>query len=143
MSSYREMDAIGRDRPKFVLMAKQCLLFPDLAEREKRFLQDLISGNEMMGGAPVQLSTRQAEWLFGIRDEHELHTKLYGGFSVVSLIQRVYEARLDLSEADEDWIVKIWSRRPVVDRLRRRDIAILRRCAIQIGAIESYMDDVA
>jgi hypothetical protein len=125
------MDAVGRDRGRFTLMAKQCLLFP-LNPWERNFCQGLIAE------PPERLSTRQAETLFEIRDEYELHSTLYGGFSVAILIQRVYEARLDLDEADEKWITKLWKLRPAA--LRRRDCGILRRCAIQIGEIEPYMD---
>jgi len=66
MASYREMDAVGRDRARFVRMAKQCLAFPDIIEWERKFLNSLIRGNEMMGGPPEQLSLRQAageSWL--------------------------------------------------------------------------------
>ena len=138
MASYREMDAVGRDRSRFVVMAKQCLLFP-VNEWERKFLDSLIVGSKIMGEPPERLSTRQAETLFEIRDEYELHTTLTGGFSVVKLIQSVYEARLDLDESDEEWITALWNCRPVVDRLRRRDLGRLRRCSILIGAIESYM----
>jgi hypothetical protein len=79
MASYREMDAVGRDRARFVRMAKQCLAFPDIIEWERKFLNSLIRGNEMMGGPPEQLSLRQAETLLSIRDEYELHSELHGG----------------------------------------------------------------
>ena len=79
MASYCEMDAVGRDRARFVRMAKQCLAFPDIIEWERKFLNSLIRGNEMMGGPPEQLSLRQAETLLSIRDEYELHSELHGG----------------------------------------------------------------
>jgi hypothetical protein len=79
VASYREMDAVGRDRVRFVTMAKQCLAFPDINEWERKFLDGLIRGNEMMGGPPEQLSLRQAERLLSIRDEYELHSELHGG----------------------------------------------------------------
>ena len=72
------MDAVGRDRARFVRMAKQCLAFPDIIEWERKFLNSLIRGNEMMGGPPEQLSLRQAETLLSIRDEYELHSELHG-----------------------------------------------------------------
>jgi hypothetical protein len=143
MASYREMDAVGRDRARFVLMARQCLLLSGLDDKERQFLKDLISGNEMMGGKPDRLSTRQAEWLFEIREKYELHTHLVGDFSVAILIQRVHEARLDIDDPDLEWITKIWQRVPRPDRLRRSDIGRLRRCAIRIGEIEPYMVDDA
>jgi hypothetical protein len=50
MASYREMDAVGRDRPRFVLKAKQCLLLP-VNDWERNFLNSLIHGNDMMSGS--------------------------------------------------------------------------------------------
>ena len=79
MASYLEMDAVGRDRARFVSLAKQCLAFRDINEWERKFLDGLIRGNEMMGGPPEQLSLRQAERLLSIRDEYELHSELHGG----------------------------------------------------------------
>ena len=78
MASYREMDAVGRDRARFVSLAKHCLAFPDINEWERKFLDSLIRGNEMMGGPPEHLSLRQAERLLSIRDEYELHSELHG-----------------------------------------------------------------
>ena len=80
MASYREMDAVGRDRARFVSLAKHCLAFPDINEWERKFLDSLIRGNEIMVGPPEQLSLRQAERLLSIRDEYELHSELHGGF---------------------------------------------------------------
>lgn len=137
MASHREMLAVGKDRSRFVLMAKQCLLLP-VNEWELKFLNRLISGDEMDPEPPQKLSTRMAETLFEIRDEYELHSTMYGGFSVPTLIQRVYAARTELDEGDEEWITEI--RNSGADRLRRRDIARLRRCAVQLGEIEPYMD---
>jgi hypothetical protein len=37
MASYREMDAVGRDRARFVSLAKQCLAFRDINEWERKF----------------------------------------------------------------------------------------------------------
>jgi len=131
MASYREMDAVGRDPSRFVLMAKQCLPFP-LSPWERNFCERLIAN------PPDRLSSRQAESLFEIRDEYEMHSTLYGGFSVKTLVQRVYENRLDLGEKDEDWITAIWE--SGVLSLRRRDLGRLRRCAVEIGEIEPYLD---
>jgi hypothetical protein len=138
MASYREMDAVGRDRSRFVAMAKQCLLLP-VNEWERKFLDSLISGSETIGGPPERLSVRQMETLFEIRDEYELHSTLYGGFSVPTMIQRVYEARLDLSEDDEDWITALHN--SSIRQLRRSAIGRLRRCAVQLGEIEPHMGE--
>ena len=132
MASYREMDAVGRDQARFVWMAKQCLLF-DLKPGQRKFCESLIAE------PPERLSTRQAEWLFEIRDEYELHSTLYGGFSVAILIQRCCEARLDLEEDDEEWIAGLW--KAGKKKLSNADCGRLRKCAVRIGAIE--MDDAA
>jgi len=131
MASYREMDAVGRDPSRFVLMAKQCLLFPDPTEWERDFLESLIAR------PPDRLSTRQAEVLFEIRDENELISNIDGNIGVGNLIQRAYEARLDLDEGDEEWIVAIWKRGTT--SLRRRHLGRLKRCCVQLGELESHM----
>jgi hypothetical protein len=131
MASYREMDAVGRDRARFVLLAKQCLLFPDLTDWERDFLESLVAR------PPDRLSTRQAEVLLEIRNNNELHSQLKGGFSVALLIQRAYEGRLDLDEGDEEWVTEIWKSGRT--SLRRRHLGRLRRCCVQLGELESHM----
>jgi hypothetical protein len=132
MASYREMDAVGRDRGRFVLLSKQCLLLP-LNPWERKFCESLIAE------PPERLSTRQAETLFEIRDQYEMHSTLYGGFTVSTIVQRVYERRTTLcDETDEAWIAGLHDCGAI--SLRRRDIGRLRRCAIEVDVIESYMD---
>ena len=130
------MHAVAHDRTRFVTMAKRCLLLP-VNEWERNFLNRLISGSEMVPAPPKELSTRQAETLFEIRDEYELHSTLYDGLSIPILIARVYEGRIDLDEDNEEWITALWKRD--AKKLRRRDIGILRRCAVQLNLIEDYV----
>jgi hypothetical protein len=122
------MDAVGRDRGRFTLMAKQCLLFPDLTEWERDFLESLVAR------PPERLSTRQAEVLFEIRDDNELISNIGGTINVSNLIQRAYEARLDLDEGDEEWIVAIWNRGAT--SLQRGHLGRLKRCCVQLGELE-------
>src|SRR3984893_16682816 len=131
MASYRAMDAVGRDPGRFALMAKQCLLFPDLSEFERDFLESLVAR------PPERLSTRQAEVLFEIRDDNELISNIGGTINVSNLIQRAYEARLDLDEGDEEWIVAILNRGP--RSLRRWHLGRLKRCCVQLGELEPYV----
>lgn len=131
MASYREMDAVGRDPGRFVLIARQCLLFPDLTEWERDFLESLIAR------PPERLSTRQAEVLFEIRDANELISNIDGNIKVSNLIQRAYEARLDLDEGDEEWIVAI--RNGGATSLRRRHLGRLKRCCVQLGELEPHV----
>jgi hypothetical protein len=133
MASYREMDAVGRDAARFVLMAKQCLLFPDLTDWERDFLESLAAR------PPEHLSTRQAEVLFEIRDSYEMRSQLSGGFSVAIMVQRAYEGRRDLDEGDEQWIAEIW--KSGTTSLRLRHLGRLRRCCIQLGELEPYLTE--
>jgi hypothetical protein len=55
-----------------------------------------------------RLTSLQAEKLFEIRDVAELHRDV-GGISVRKLINRCYEARLDLHEDDEEFIERLGS----------------------------------
>jgi hypothetical protein len=75
--------------------------------------------------------------LFEIRDDNELISSIGGNIKVSNLIQRAYEARLDLDEGDEEWIVAIRNRGTT--SLRRRLLGRLKRCCIQLGELESYM----
>lgn len=127
------MEAVRRDRARFVLIAKQCLHLP-VNEWEENFLNSLIHGSDEMDGQMQQLSLRQAEVLFDIRDSYEMHATMHGGFSVPIVIRRVYEARYDLDEGDEEWIAAL--RNSGTGKLRQADMGRLRRCAVQTGAID-------
>jgi hypothetical protein len=63
--------------------------------------------------------------------------ELFKQMQVSNLIQRAYEARLDLDEGDEEWIVSIRNRGTT--SLRRRLLGRLKRCCIQVGELESYI----
>lgn len=101
-------------------MAKQCLLFPDLTDWERDFLESLVARR------PERLSTRQAEVLFEIRDDNELISNVGGNIKVSNLIQRAYEARPDLDEGDEEWIVAIRNRGTTSLRRRHLEVAMHR-----------------
>jgi hypothetical protein len=83
-----------------------------------------------------RLTTLQAEKLFEIRDTTELHRDI-GGISVRTLINRCYEARLDLDEDDELFMERLWKRG--VSELRRNDLSRLKRCSKQLGELEDHM----
>jgi hypothetical protein len=83
-----------------------------------------------------RLTSLQAEKLFQIRDATELSREI-GGISVRNLINRCYEARLDLNEGDEEFIERLWKRG--VSELRRNDLSQLKRCSKQLGELEDHM----
>jgi len=105
--------------------------FLPLTDWERDFLESLAAR------PPERLSTRQAEVLFEIRDDNELISKIDGNIKVSNLIQRACEARLDLDENDEEWIIAIWNRGTT--SLRRRHLGRLKRCCVQLGELEPYV----
>jgi len=70
-----------------------------------------------------RLTTLQAEKLLEIRDASVLHRDIRG-ISVRNLINRCYEARLELNEYDEQFIERLW--RSGLAELRRNDLARLK-----------------
>lgn len=85
--------------------------------------------------AAEQFTTRQVEKLLQIRDGLEPVKELYG-FNLADLLKRVYEARLDLSDDDEEWIAALWAKRDETYMRRRAGLRLL-RCARQLGIVES------
>jgi hypothetical protein len=132
MASYREMDAVGRDPSRVRVIAKGLLLIPHYqwTDWELDFLQ------RMAAEPPDRLSTRQAEVLFELREVAEVHSDV-GGISVRSLLGRAFEGRVDLDEGDEEWVEQKY--KSGVSALRRRDLGRLRRCCVQLGALEPYV----
>lgn len=99
-----------------------------LSPWETKFLGDAQTWAE-----DESLSTRRVEKLVQIRDNVERVAKCRG-FSVRSLIRGCYEARADLDEEDEAWIVEL--RAEDADRVRRRELSQLMRCARVLGIVE-------
>jgi hypothetical protein len=69
--------------------------------------------------------------------DNELISNVGGNIKVSNLIQRAYEARPDLDEGDEEWIVAIRNRGTT--SLRRRHLGRLKRCCIQLGELEPHI----
>ncbi len=130
MASWREIDRIRKDPEGFRALATRLLKLPNegFTEWETMFLESISLNRELK-----EFTTRQGEKLLQIRDDTELVTTCRD-FSVKTLLHGCYEARLDLSEADEEWIVEIHERNSV--SIKRRYIGRLMRCARQLGLIE-------
>ena len=79
-------------------------------------------------------ATRQAEALLEIRDATILFDT-WLGFNVGKLINGCYEARFDLSEADEEWLTALRLRSAT--SVKRRDAGKLARLAAELGIIEN------
>jgi GAF domain-containing protein len=163
MASPREMHAIGSDPVRVRNLALSLLALGKLTENiftewELTFLRDIADQSaSVMALSPKErkefkfskqqaeallalrdfrLTSRQAEKLFEIRDATVLH-RTVAGVSVRNLINRCYEARLDLDEGDEEWIERLW--KSGTAELRSGDLARLKRCSKQIGELEPYM----
>lgn len=118
-------------------MAEQSAEIMALSPKERKefkFSED--KAEALLALRDFRLTTLQAEKLFEIRDAVELHRHV-GGISVSNLIKRCHEARLDLSEDDEEFIERLWNRG--VSELRRNDLTRLKRCSKQLGYLEDYM----
>jgi len=163
LTSYREMHAVSSDPARVRNLALGLLALAKTAEDvftewELTFLRDIaqqsadvmsLSSKErkefkfskdraeaLLALRDFRLTSRQAEKLFQIRDAAELHRDV-GGISVRNLINRCYEARLDLHEDDEEFIERLWKRG--ISELRRSDLSRLKRCSQQLGELEDYM----
>jgi hypothetical protein len=102
--------------------------------KEFKFSEDRAQA--LLALRDFRLTALQAEKLFEIRDATELHRDI-GGISVGNLISRCYEARLDRSEDDEEFMERLWKRG--VSELRRNDLSRLKRCSRQVGWLDDHM----
>jgi hypothetical protein len=163
MASAREMHAVSSDPVRVRNLALGLLALTKISENifnewELTFLRDMaeqsaaviaLSPKErkefkfserqaeaLLALRDFRLTTRQAEKLFEIRDTATLHRDI-SGVSVSNLVARCYEARLDLGEDDEEFVVGLWKRGAT--ELRTPDLMRLKRCSIQVDALEAYM----
>ncbi len=132
MTTFREMDEVGRDPNRVRTIAKGLLALPEhvWTNWERDFLETRARQRE------ERLSTRQAEMLLELRDDAELFQEIRG-VKVRNLIKQCWEARLDLNDEDLEFIEKLWSNSVVA--LRRAQIWRLKKLAIALGALEDYM----
>jgi len=163
MASAREMHAVSSDPVKVRDLARGLLALTKTAENvfsqwEVAFLRNIAEqSEEVIGLSPKQrkeykfskkqaeallalrdfrLTSLQTEKLFEIRDTVTLYRDI-GGISVSSLLARCYEARLDLDESAEEFILGLC--KLGATELRTPALMRLKRCSKQIGALEDYM----
>jgi hypothetical protein len=129
MASWREIDRIRKAPAEFRAVAKRLLkLDAELTEWESIFVEKICNDTETK-----EFTTRQSEKLLQIRDDYETITK-YRGYSVETLLDKCWLARLDLSESQEQKLQKLRERSRMSVRLK--DIAFLMRCARELEIIE-------
>lgn len=130
MTSWREIQRLRKDANGFRTLARGLLAScdADLNDWERDFLEGKINSRLK------EFSVRQAEALLQMRDDLE-RVKDIRGFSVETLLRRCCEARADLSDDDEAWVVAARENDPV--RIRRRAAGRLLRCARQLNLVET------
>jgi hypothetical protein len=106
------------------------------AKERKEFKFSKREAEALLALRDFRLTSRQAEKLFEIRDASVLYRHI-AGISVRNLIERCYEARLDLDEDDEQFIERLW--RTGAAELRGTELSRLKRCSKQLGLLEGYM----
>jgi hypothetical protein len=106
---YRDLSRLAGD-PAVVRstarLVKASLADPRPADRE--FLAKMAAF-----AGPERLSTRQAEYLIGLREKAVRRSKV-GGYVVRGLVRQLYEASADLSEDAEPHIRSLFDRGPNV-----------------------------
>jgi hypothetical protein len=130
MASWREIDRVRKDPEGAANIAKRLLALPpsEFSDWEIDFLRSIRGLRKV-----EEFTTRQAEKLLQIRDDIEEVTEVLG-FGAHLLLQGCFEARLDLSEADEKWIVAQFQASPRC--IRRKHVGRLMRCARELNLIE-------
>lgn len=133
MASWSEIDRQTKDPVGAALLARGLLKYSrdGLTDWELDFLEGMAERK-----ATEDLSTRQAEKLLQIRDDVE-RIATFRGFSIRSLVLRCHEARNDLDEDDEIWIAELFALS--TDRIRRRLVGRLLRCARQLHLVDSHL----
>ena len=134
MASWKEIDRIRKDAPGARALAGRLMKIQpgEFTEWELTFLQSISDYTDL-----DEFTTRQVEKLLQIRDDAERVTE-HRKFNIATLIEKCHEGRLDLSEADEEWIVGLYERS--AGSIQRRNIGRLFRCARELGIID---EDVA
>ena len=121
---YREIQCFTDDPAGVRTLAKVLLTTPGLTDRQIDFLSDMA---DFRG----RITTRQGETLLGIRDDMQ-EVSTFAGFNVADLIRKCWIARLDLNEADEEFVDKLKGRSTIRYKHGRR----LLRCARRLQLIQ-------
>lgn len=129
MTNYIEINDLAKAPARARMFAAYLLsrLDIDWTDWERDFLKDMKAIQD-------NLTTRQAEKLVELRDNSILYEKV-SSYRLKYLIDRCWEARLDLSESDEDFIDR--HKKAGTTALRKSDALRLKRCAVQLQHIDA------
>lgn len=135
--NHREMKALADNADAVRALAQYLLKLP---ERDAQVVWtdwelDFLDSMARHAG-PDPLSMRQVEVLAELRDAARSYDRL-DGMAVPRLIAQVWQARLDLEEADEAFIDGL--KRSGARSVKRRQAAKLIACARQLGIVDHYV----
>jgi hypothetical protein len=130
MASWHEIDRVRKDPEGAANIAKRLLTLPptEFTDWELDFLRSIRRLRKV-----EEFTTRQSEKLLQIRDDIEEVEEVLG-FSVQLLLKGCFEARFDLSEADEEWVADRFQASP--RNIRRKHVGRLTHCARELNLIE-------
>lgn len=133
MASERELRRLMSEDGAGVRLARGLVAMRsvDWTDWEQDFLESIATRDPSRG-----LSYRQAEILAELRDAASACV-LIAGIPVRRLIDQLWQARLDLSEDDEEWLGGL--RAAAVTSVKKRTAARLAASARRIGLIESHV----
>jgi hypothetical protein len=135
VASWREIDRVRKNPKGAADIAKRLLTLPlsEFTDWEIDFLRSIQRLRNV-----EEFTTRQAEKLLQIRDDIEEVTEVLG-FGVQLLLKGCFEARFDLSEVDEEWVVARFQASP--RNIRRKHVGRLVRCARELNLIEEQYSE--
>jgi len=120
-----------RNTAAFLLTADDC----EWTDWELDFLDHMARWD-----GPEALSMRQREVLSDLRERSDL-LKDWRGITVARLVTLCWQARFDLDEPDEEFVVVLNNRRPT--SLRRCQLHRLVAIAARLGLIEPHLRPLA
>lgn len=132
MASWKEIERVRKGVAEARSIAAGLLKFNsrDMTEWEASFLESIARHPD-----DDPLTTRQVEKLLQIRDDLTFVTETYNGLSVQILIEKIHLARADLSDDDEEWIVKLRERNG--RSIARKHVGRLMNLAGQLVLVDS------
>ncbi len=136
MGSWIEIEQIRKDPEAFRLLARHLLADPDYARTRSDTATDFLENISRYRSD--ELTTRQSEFLLELRDEAKSYFKIGDGLSVAVLIEKCFQARLELgSDHDIERIeaLKASGRGYVTGK----EIGWFKRICRELGEIEAYV----
>jgi hypothetical protein len=136
MGTWIEIERIRKDPEAFKLLARHLLADPDSVRLRSDDATDFLENISRYRSD--ELTTRQAEFLLELRDEARRYFKIGDGFSVAILIEKCFQARLELdhdSDIERIEALKTSGRMFVTGR----EIGWFRRICRELGEIEAYV----